>query len=312
MERIISMDDVQRAVEKAYEDYKSDHKGQPSPRLKNADVKQFGIAVVLTDGRVAKKGDADAKFALGDIAKLPVSVMLAQQNTAREIVKKSGTCLKCNNNEDAARALHLPINVHGMLATSAIEPAGDRDAKYNMLLNTLSNMAGSMPVFNDDLYKELSKECADAKVVDSLARVQFQLYDGTEDVVEIYNKLRSLQMDAVQLATAGATLAADGVNPVNNAIVFDGAITATVMTLMTMVGNPRKRRAWMMKYGVPGLHSFSGAMIAVLPGFGAIVAYSPALGETSKLSHKAKHAIEEITGSLGLNIFASARVKVAQ
>lgn len=310
MERKISLSDLQKTVDKAYEEYKSLKDGQKDERVKDADPKKFGIAVVLTDGTTVKKADSDARFALGDIAKVAVSTVLATQNSAKEIVKKSGTCAKCANNADAMRGTKLPINVHALRAVSAIEPTGDNDAKYDLVLNTMIDMMGDAPVFNDKLYQTLSKEAADANVVDELAKAGYELYDDTTIAVNVYNKLRSLEVTSEQLATLGATIAADGVNPVNNKVVFDGSKAATIVTLMATVGNPRRSRADLMKIGMPVRHSFAGGILAVLPGFGAIAAYSPELCENCHESARAKKAIEYIANTLGLNIFASARVKV--
>lgn len=309
MERKISLTDLQKTVDNAYEQFKSLKEGEIDSRVKNADPKSFGIAVVLTDGTVIKKADADVKFALGDIAKVPVATVLATQNTAEEIVKKSGTCCCCAGNKEA-RGLKLPINKHALRAVSAIEPTGDNDGKYDLILNTIIDMIGDAPVFNDDLYKTLSKECEDAKVEDELAKVQYELYDDTQIAINVYNKLRSLEVSAEQLATLGATIAADGVNPKNNQVVFDGSKAATIVTLMATVGNKRRGRADLMKIGLPVRHSFAGGILAVLPGFGAIAAYSPELCENCHESARAKKAVRYIANELGLNIFASARVTV--
>lgn len=312
MERKISLADLQKTVDNAYEQFKSLKEGEVDARVKNADPKSFGIAVVLTDGTVIKKADTDTKFALGDIAKVPVQTVLATQNTAEEIVKKSGSCCRCAGKPAGVKGEKLPVNKHALRAVSAIEPTGDSDGKYDLILNTLISMAGDAPVFNDDLYKELSKEAADANVEDELAKMGYELYDDTQISINVYNKLRSLEVNAEQLATIGATIAADGVNPKNNQIVFDGSKASTIVTLMATVGNHRRQRADLMKIGLPTRHSFAGGILAVLPGFGAIAAYSPELCEKCHESAKAKKAIEYIANTLGLNIFSSARVEVVK
>ncbi len=310
MERKISLTDVQKAVDNAYEQYKSLNAGEVNDRVKDqADPKDFGIAVVLADGRVIKKADADTKFALGDIARSVVATVLMSQNTPEEVVKKSGTCCKCKANPEAKK-VKLPVNKHALRATSAIEPTGDSDGKYNLLVNTLIDMTNGEPDFSDKLYKELSDECAAANVVDELAKAGYELYDDTELVVNVYNKLRSVRLTAEEVATLGATIAADGVNPKTNKVVFDGSKAASIVTLLATVGNKRRKRAELMKLGLPVLHSFAGGVLAVLPGFGAIAAYSPEICEECHASAKGIKAVASIANELGLNIFASARVTV--
>ncbi|MDE6396811.1 MAG: glutaminase [Muribaculaceae bacterium] len=120
MERKISLADLQKTVDEAYEQYKSLNDGEIDARVKHADPKSFGIAVVLTDGTVVKKADTDVRFALGDIAKVPVSTVLATQNSAEEIVKKSGTCCRCAGKPEGVKATKLPVNKHALRAVSAI------------------------------------------------------------------------------------------------------------------------------------------------------------------------------------------------
>lgn len=310
MERKISLGDVQKAVDNAYENLKSLKAGEVNDRLKGlVDEKDFGIAVVLTDGRVIKKADADKKFVIGDMARIAVATALANQNSVEEIVKKSGTEPKMKH-DPADHEIKLHINKHALRATSAIEPTGDSDGKYNLLVNTLIDLSNATPDFNDKVYEELANEAKEYDIVNKLAEREYVLYDDAELVINVYNKLKSLQLSAVDVATMGATIAADGVNPSNKSVVFDGSEAATIVTLLTMVGNKRRKRAQLMEIGLPVIHSFGGGVVAVLPGFGAIAAYSPEICKECHASAKGIKAIKSIANELGLNIFASARVTV--
>ena len=310
MERKISLNDVKKAVDNAYEQYKSIKEGEINPRVKDqAKPKDYGIAVVLTDGRVIKKGDADTKFAIGDLARVAVATALVSQYSPDEIVKKSGTCPKEKHDSDDHK-IKLHINKHALRATSAIEPTGDSDGKYNLLVDTLINLSNGEPVFNDKVYEELSNEANQYDIVNRLSERNYTLFDDPALVIDVYNKLKSLQLTAEEVATMGATIAADGVNPSNKSIVFDGSNAATIVTLLAMVGNKRRKRAQLMKIGLPIVHSFAGGVLAVLPGFGAIAAYSPEICEECHASAKGIQAVKSIANELGLNIFASVRVTV--
>ena len=77
MERKISFANLQEVVKSAYELNKSEKGGTIDPRVASeAKAGSFGISVVLTDGRSVDKGDADALFALGKIARIPLAVVL--------------------------------------------------------------------------------------------------------------------------------------------------------------------------------------------------------------------------------------------
>lgn len=309
MERNLSLTDVQKAVDSAYEQFKSLHDGAIDPRMAGVDEKSFGIAVVLTDGTTIVKGDADVTSPLGSIALMPMSAVLLSQNTPDELVKKAnlghGCC--CKKTAEPKAKPEIGVCLHGLKAISAIVPQGDPEGKMDIITNQLNSMIAGDTQFDDKLYETLKKDItAD---VDKLAAADFQLFDDSASSLDMLMKLESIKLSAKQLATLGATIAADGVNPATELVSFDGKIAAPMVALMAQHG--KKAKKWMMVCGLPTMSSFGGAMVAVLPGFGAIAAYAPLLSGCGR-SMKGKNAIQFIANQLQLNVFASARVKVVK
>ena len=112
-----------------------------------------------------------------------------------------------------------------------------------------------------------------------------------------------------QLAQMGATIAADGVNPMSGVPVFDGKLSENIVAMMAAKGPKKMRKPWMTITGVPAMSSFGGGFMTVIPGFGSIAAFSPELID-GHVPFKAAMAMREIVTTLDLNVFASARVKV--
>ena len=305
MDRKIKQADVQKAVDNAYEKNKSIKEGVAAEIVGAKDTKAFGISVVLTDGRVIEKGDTKVASPLGRIALLPSHVLVLTQNSPEELVKKAGVSpCKCKKGVKP----EIPVSPHGIRAVSVIEPQNDPDGKYDIMINNIEDLVGSEPVFDDKLYERLTKEVSDANTIDKIAQAEYSLYDKADIAVDLYTRLASLTLTTTQLAAMGATIAADGRNPITGQEVFDGAIAANVVATMAR-GVHKEGRAWMMTVGLPAVNSFGGAILAVLPGFGAIAAYSPELDEKG-VSVKAAKAIADIANELQLNVFASARVSV--
>ncbi len=304
MERKISFADLQKAVDEAYENFKSEKAGTVDPRLTEVKPDTFGISVMLTDGRSVNKADADTLFPLTQVAKVPLSVVLLTQNSPSELVKKSGKCACKGARKEKPQ---VPFSPHGIRAVSAVVPQGDPEGKYGVILNSLLALTSGEPVLNDKLFQTLKAQAVSDDVVNKLAQADYTLYDDAQLSVDTYLKLMSLQLSAKQLATLGATIAADGRNPLTGEYAFDGSIAASVVALMAESGHCK--RSIMMRTGLPGKGGFSGAYLAVLPGFGAIAVYSPEVDEFGK-SVKGLQTIEYIANKLGLNVFASARVEV--
>ena len=304
MERKISLGDLQKTVEEAYENYKSEKDGQIAEGLDVQNPKAFGISVVLTDGTVVNKGDTAILSPLGDIAKIPTATLLLTQYTPEQIVSKSGCGCKCDKGDKKK----VGICVKGLRAVSAVEPQNDPDGKWDLMINNIINLMGSAPVLDDKLYEALSNKEKENDTLQAIADAQITLLDKPETSLMLFTKLISLQATAEQIATMGATIAADGVNPKNGSNVFDGSIAANVVA-MAARGPKKAGKCWMMEVGLPAKSSFGGMILAILPGFGAIAAYSPELDEKG-LSVKAAKAIQYVANKLQLNVYASARVKV--
>ncbi len=305
MERKISLSDLRKAVCDAYEANKSINEGEVDPRNVGADSKAFGISVMLVDGTLINKGDTDVKSPLGSISKVPLSTILFSQNSAMELIKKSGQC-PCNKLPEKPKG--LSFSAHGIRAFSAVEPVGDPESKWNLYENRMVDLMGSAPLLNDNIYESFEKEAKETKLQDTLAADGYYLYDDASLAIDLYLKALSMNASTEQLATMGATIAADGVNPVTGKTVFDGAITQNVVALMAAKGPHKMRAPWLIAAGIPAKSSYGGAILGVLPGVMAIAAYSPRLNPAG-VSVKAAKAIIDIMRKLDVSIFASARVK---
>ena len=304
MVRKISINDLQNAVNGAYEEYKDLKKGEIDSRVaEDVNPNALGISVVLTDGRKVERGDVDARVAMGNIVNVPVHKLLLEQLGVKGLTKKAG-----KTSTHAVRKEKLPVDAHTLRAVSAVEPQDDKDGKYDMIVDSIIDMMGAEPVFNDKLYKRLSKEIVDENVENKLAEAQYELFDNAKTTLDDVAKLESLTVTTTELATMGATIAADGVNPVTEQTVFDGTLSAPLVTIAAIHGDPSRNRRWMLKAGVPAVYSFSGLILAIMPGVGAIAAYGPEVGKHGR-SKKGARVIRYITNALGYNVFGSARVE---
>lgn len=305
MERKISLSDLRKAVDEAYEANKSLKEGEVDSRNACADVKAFGISVMLPDGTLINKGDTDVKSPLGSISKVALSTVLFSQNSPMELIKKSGQC-PCKKVPEKPKG--LSFSTHGIRAFSAIEPVGDPESKWNIYENRMIDLMGSAPELCDKIYQALQKEATDTKLIDTLAADGYYLYDDASLSANLYLKALAMTASTQQLATMGATIAADGVNPVTGKTVFDGAITQNVVALMAAKGPHKMHAPWLVASGIPAKSSYGGAILGIIPGVMAIAAYAPELNPAG-VSVKAAKAIIDVMQKLDISIFASAQVK---
>lgn len=308
MERTIPFSDLTKAVDEAYEAFKSEKVGELSTRNTGADIKDFGISVALADGRTYDKADTEVRFPLGSIVKIPIHSILLEQNGKKEMMKKAGADIT-NPNYQKEKKPKLPVSAHGIRAVSAIEPTGDSDSKWNLIENRMIDMMGEAPTLDDTLYKSQKALAEKENVEDTIANEGYYLYDNASIAIDLYLKAQAMTANTRMLAKMGATIAADGVNPFTKQIVFDGKLSSEIVSYMADRGPHKMKKAWFLTTGLPAKSGFGGGIVAVLPGVMSIAVYSPAMNKED-VSIKGIEVLAYIADKLQINVFGSAKISI--
>lgn len=118
--------------------------------------------------------------------------------------------------------------------------------------------------------------------------------DGdVEDVAERYLEACIVGVKVEELARMGATLANAGIQPNSGQRILSPANVRTLLSAMTIAGLYEDSGRWWTRVGLPAKSGVSGAILAVAPGWGAIVAYSPRLDSAGN-SIRGALAIEQL------------------
>lgn len=308
MKRIIPFSELKKSVDQAYEDFKSIKEGEINPLVEKPEHNVFGLSVCLADGTEYSKADSDIKSPIGAIGNIAVATLLLEQNGVDKLLEKSGMC-RCGCKKNKPDVCHDCACPRSVRAISALEPTGDSVSKWNFIENRLIDLMGSSPDFNDRLYQKINNENARNNAVNAFEESDFYLYDDAASSLDLFAKLQSMNASAKQLALMGATIAADGVNPVSNTIVYDGEISVRVVAMIASKGMHHSNTPWLVASGLPASNSFGGAVLGILPGVMAIAAYSPEVNENG-ISVKGAKAIIEIMNRLNISVFGSADIEI--
>lgn len=307
MERTIPFTDLKKAVDEVYDALKSEKQGDISPRIKDADIMDFGISVALTDGRTYDKGDADFMFPLGSIVKIPIHTILLEQNGKEELMKKAGTNI-LNPSYKKEQKPKIPVSAHGIRAVSAIEPSGDPESKWNLIENRMIDLMGDAPVLDEEVYKSQKQAASEANTENTIAASGYYLYDDASIAIDLYLKAQAMKANTKMLSKMGVTIAADGFNPFTTTNVFDGTLSSQIIGYMADHGPHKMKKAWFLATGMPAKSGFGGGIVAILPGVLSIAVYSPGLN-AEDVSVKGIQALAALAEKLQLSAFASAKVK---
>ncbi|MDA4895576.1 glutaminase A [Streptomyces sp. MS2A] len=310
-----AQEDVGELVARAHARYGGLDEGTVAdyiPVLAGADPSWFGMSLCGADGAVHDAGDSGIAFSIQSISKAFVFALVCEaigHEVVHDIVGVNNTGLPFNS----VMAIELnggspmnPMVNAGAIATTALVPGASAEDKWQAIQAGLSRFAGRALDVDDEVYRSESgtnqRNRAIARLLESYGRLG---HDPLE-IVDVYTRQCALSVTARDLAVMGATLAAGGMNPLTGEQVVAAEVCRDTLAVLASCGLYERTGEWMFEIGLPAKSGVSGGIVAVVPGKGALGAFSPPLDAAGN-SVRGQRACAYLSRALGLNLFASAR-----
>lgn len=309
---------VQAAVNEAYEKFKSNQDGKNAdyiPELAKVDPNLFGIAIVTADGQTVTKGDVDKAFSIQSISKVFSLALAMEELGPAKVFEKIGSEPTGRPFNSVEAVVDMPTHTGnpyvnaGAIATVSLISAPSPDAKYNKILDFYSRVAGEKLTLINDVYKSEAATNTGNKALAWLLAKYEHMYADPFESVDVYTKQCSVGVTAKQLATMGATLANFGANPFTGDQVIKRENVPEILATMTMAGLYDGSGGWAWHVGLPAKSGVGGGIVAVVPGKGAIAVFAPPLDKAGN-SVKAQLVIAYVAEKLGINIYSPRSVGV--
>jgi glutaminase len=312
--------DVQRAVDAAYSKFRSLQEGKNAdyiPALAKVDPNLFGIAVVTADGKVYTAGDIKTEVSIQSISKVFTMAQVIQEQGLESIEKRIGvdaTGARFNSIiavegvrtvvGTGAPEMNPLVNPGAISATSMVTGANS-DAVWKKIMDFHNDSAGRQLTVLQDVYKSESDTNQRNQAIGALMLAYGYIKSNWQQAVDLYTRQCSIGVNAKDLATMAATLAAGGKNPVTGKQVIDAAKVPGVLAVMATAGLYDDSGKWLYHTGLPAKSGVGGGIIAVSPGKFGIAVVSPPLDDAGN-SIRAQRAITDISNALGGNPYAAA------
>jgi glutaminase len=313
--------DVQAAVDAAYAKYKGLQEGKNAdyiPALAKVDPNLFGIAVVTPDGKVYTAGDVKTEVSIQSISKVFTMAQVIQEQGLESIEKRIGvdaTGARFNSiiAVEAVKTvvgtgspeMNPLVNPGAISATSMVKGASS-DEVWKKISGFHNDAAGRPLTVLQDVYKSESDTNQRNQAIGALMLAYGYIKENWQQAVDLYTRQCSIGVNAKDLATMAATLAAGGRNPVTSKQVMDAAKVPGVLAVMATAGLYDDSGKWLYHTGLPGKSGVGGGIIAVSPGKFGIAVVSPPLDDAGN-SVRAQKAIADISNALGGNPYAVKR-----
>jgi glutaminase len=310
--------DVQKAVDAAFAKYRTLKEGKNAdyiPALAKVDPNLFGIAVVTVDGKVYSAGDVKTQVSIQSISKVFTMAQVIQEQGLESIEKRIGvdaTGARFNSIiaiegvrtvvGTGAPEMNALVNPGAISATSMVT-GGSSDEVWKKIMGFHNEAAGRQLSVLQDVYKSESDTNQRNQAIGALMLAYGYIKDNWQQAVDLYTRQCSIGVNAQDLATMAATLAAGGRNPVTDRRVMDEAKVPGVLAVMATAGLYDDSGKWLYHTGLPAKSGVGGGIIAVSPGKFGIAVVSPPLDDAGN-SVRAQKAIADISNALGGNPYA--------
>lgn len=280
------------------------------PALSKANPKHLGICIADIDGNIFTAGEYYIKFTLQSISKT-ISLMLAIMDNGEEVVfKKVGmeptgdafnSIIKLET-MNPSKPLNPMINA-GAIAIASLIKGKDGEEKFQRLLNLFKKITGNEKLkVNEEVYLS-EKRTGDRNRSMAYFMRDVGIFEGdVEEILDVYFKQCSIEVDCVDVAKIGLFLANKGRVPHTSEKIVSEHIARIVKTFMVTCGMYNASGEFAINVGVPAKSGVGGGIMAAVPHRMGIGVYGPALDEKGN-SIGGYEVLKELSRELNLSIF---------
>jgi len=280
------------------------------PALGKANPDDLGICVADMNGNIYCAGDYKKQFTLQSISK-PISLMLAiMDNGEDKVFSKVGmeptgdafnSIVKLET-ISPSKPLNPMINA-GAIAVASLIKGRDVNEKFERLLNLFRKLTRNDKLnINEEIYLS-EKNTGDRNRAMAYFMKDVGIIEGNvEDILDVYFKQCSIEVNCVDVANMGLFLANRGIIPETGEIVTTEYNTTIVKTFMVTCGMYNASGEFAIKVGIPAKSGVGGGVMASIPHRMGVGVYGPALDERGN-SIGGYALLEELSKELNLSIF---------
>lgn len=280
------------------------------PELEKANKEDLGIYIVTLDGKEFGAGEYKKKFTIQSISKV-ITLMLAILDNGKDRVFSrvgveptgdSFNSIVSLERKPSKKPFNPMVNSGAILTTSLIEGSSEEE-KFKKILEFTRKVTGNDKIeLNEEVYLS-EKETGDRNRALAYFMKSNGVIEGNiDDIVDLYFKQCSLEVNARDLARLGAMLANDGVLPWSGERVISREICRIIKTIMVTCGMYDDSGKFAVHIGIPAKSGVGGGIMAAVPRRMGIGIFGPSLDEKGN-SIAGTHVMKDLSEELDLSIF---------
>lgn len=279
------------------------------PALSQVNPNYLGLTILDNEGHVYNMGDHDVKFTIQSTSKI-ISLMLAiLDNGENKVLDKVGY-IPTEEPFNSLLMLELPhvkrpanpmINAGAIVTTSLI--AGQGQEKFHRLLDFMRQISGNpLLSYNEEVYLSEKATGDKNRAIAYLMKSRGMLEGDVEEILDIYFKQCSIEVDTVDLAKIGLFIANRCEGLEIESTMDHGRLASIATSVMTTSGMYDFSGEYAARVGIPSKSGVGGGIMASIPYKMGIGVYSPALDEHAN-SLAGYGVMKDLSKELNLSIF---------
>lgn len=277
------------------------------PALAEVDPDRVALAVATVDGQVVGAGEAEYRFSIQSLSKI-FGLTMAMNRVGDAVWTRV-------HMEPSGQSFNSIVQLeweHGIprnpfINAGAIVIADILNSHYSCskqaLLGFVRQLALCDNLYVDDkVYRSEkltgNRNAALAYLMKSFGNIE----SDVPAVLDHYFYQCALTLSCQEMAKALSFLANRGVHPFSAQQICSRRDAHRINAILSTSGMYNQSGEFAFTVGLPAKSGVGGGIVAIVPGFGAIAAYSPRLNEFGN-SVLAMHMIRRMAEALGLSVF---------
>jgi glutaminase len=252
------------------------------PELTKANPDWFGITLVTVDGHVYQEGASREHFTIQSISK-PFVFGIALEDRGSNTIEKmvntepSGEAFNRISLEHNTGRPRNPMINAGAIAMSGSVSGNSADERISHILNKFALFTGHSMEIDKSVFESEKNTGHRNRAIAHLLLNAGIIGNAPDEVLDVYFKQCSINVDCRDLAVMAASLANQGVNPVTGVRAMKTEVVPKVLSVMTTCGMYDGSGEWMYNIGLPAKSGVGGGIMAVFPGKFGMAVFSPLL-----------------------------------
>lgn len=280
------------------------------PELKNANAEDLGICIIDKDNNIYYAGDYKKKFTIQSVSKTIILAMALMDNDWAYVFSKVGmepsgdpfnSIMKLET-DDTKKPCNPMINAGAIVTTSLIKGTTLKEKEERMLAFFRKIAKNDNIKINQAVYESEKLTGDRNRAMAYLLKNDGVINGDVEEILDLYFKQCSIEIDCVDLARIGLIFANYGIDIETGERVISENVSRMVKTFMVTCGMYDASGEFAIKVGIPAKSGVGGGIMASVPRKMGIGVYGPSLDKKGNSIAGIK-VLEDLSKQLELSIF---------